>query len=95
MGFGQGQRVAAGALAAVGVAQREPGTLTFGNDMQDDVEGDEGSDHEQKGHRVHDGELDGPVAVVEEPDDQGHEAGLRPVDEQGLQVSKVVGNLTT
>lgn len=35
------------------------------------------------------------MAVVKEPNDEGHQAGFRPVDEQGGQVSEVIGNLTT
>lgn len=35
------------------------------------------------------------MAIVKEPDDEGHQAGFRPVDEQGGQVSEVIGNLTT
>lgn len=71
------------ARAAPGVGYREWGTLTFGDDIQDHIERDESSDHEQEGRRVHEGELDGPMAVIEESDDQGHQAGLRPVDEEG------------
>lgn len=74
---------------------REQATLTFGNDIQDHVERDESSDHEQEGSCVHEGELDGPVAVIEEPDDQGHQAGLCSMDEESWQVSEVVENLTT
>lgn len=70
-------------------------TLTFGNDIQDHVERDESSDHEQEGRRVHEGELDGSVAIIQEADDQGHQAGLCPMDEEGWQVSEVIGNLTT
>lgn len=70
-------------------------TLTFGNDIQDHIERDESADHEQEGCCVHEGELGGPMTVIEEPDDQGHQAGLRPMDEEGWQVSEVVGNLTT
>lgn len=81
--------------AAPRVGHGEQATLTFGNDIQDHVERDESSDHEQDGHRVHEGELDGSMAIVEEPDDQGHQAGLCPVDEEGWQVSEVIGNLTT
>ena len=80
---------------ALHVGHREQATLTFGDDIQDHVERDKSSDHEQEGRRVRQGELDSPVAVVEEPDDQGHQAGLRPVDEEGWQISEVVGNLTT
>lgn len=35
------------------------------------------------------------MSIVQEPDDEGHQAGFRPVDEQGGQVSEVIGNLTT
>lgn len=35
------------------------------------------------------------MAIVKEPDDERHQAGFCPVDEQGGQVSEVVGNLTT
>lgn len=80
---------------AVRVGHREQATLTFGDDIQDHVERDKSSDHEQEGRCVRQGELDSPVAVVEEPDDQGHQAGLRPMDEEGWQVSEIVGNLTT
>lgn len=80
---------------AVCVGHREQATLTFGDDIQDHVERDKSSDHEQEGRCVRQGELDSPVAVVEEPDDQGHQAGLHPMDEEGWQVSEIVGNLTT
>lgn len=80
---------------ALCVGYREQATLTFGDDIQDHAERNKSSDHEQEGHRVRQGELDSPVAIVEEPDDQGHQAGLHYVDEEGWQVSEVVGNLTT
>lgn len=35
------------------------------------------------------------MAIVKEPDDEGHQAGFCPMDEQGGQVSEVIGNLTT
>lgn len=77
------------------MGHREQATLTFGNDIQDHVERDESSNHEQEGSRVCEGELDGPVAVIEEPDDQGHQAGLCSMDKESWQVSEVVENLTT
>ena len=80
---------------ALHTGHREQATLTFGDDVQDHAERNKRSDHEQEGHRVRQGELDSPMAVVEEPDDQGHHAGLHHVGEEGWQVSEVVGNLTT
>lgn len=35
------------------------------------------------------------MAIVKESDDEGHQAGLCAVDEQGGQVPEVIGNLTT
>lgn len=93
--FGPAHLLTLWAPAAPGVGHREQATFTFGSDIQDHIEKDESADHEQEGLRVHEGELGGPVTVIEEPDDQGHQAGLHPVDEEGRQVSEVIGNLTT
>ena len=81
--------------AAPGVGLKDQATLTFGNDVQDHVERDERSDHEQEGRPVREGEPVGPMSIIEEANDQGHQAGLGCVDEEGWQVSEVVGNLTT
>jgi hypothetical protein len=70
-------------------------TLTFGDDIQNHIERDKCASHEQESHCVHEGEVGVPMAIVEEPDDQGHQAGLRPMDEEGWQISEVIGNLTT
>lgn len=70
-------------------------TLTFGDDIQNDIERDESADHEQEGGCIREGELDAPVAKIEETDGQRHQTGLCPVNEEGGQVSEVVGNLTT
>lgn len=51
-------------------------TLTFGNDIQDDIERNKRSYHEEEGCRVHEGELLGPMAIVKEADDEGHQAGF-------------------
>lgn len=98
-----------GTQAALGPAQRHQccasccsrcgaggqATLTFGNDIQDHIERDKPSDHKQESSLVHEGELGGSVAIIEEPDDQGPQTGLCPMDEESWQVSEVVGNLTT
>lgn len=73
---------------ALHVGHREQATLTFGDDIQDHVERDKSSIMNKRAAVIRQGELDSPVAVVEEPYDQGHQAGLRPVDEEGWQVSK-------
>lgn len=70
-------------------------TLTFGDNIQNDIERDERSYHEQQGCHVHEEERLDIMAIVKEPDDEGHQTGFRPVDEQGGQVSEVIGNLTT
>lgn len=70
-------------------------TLTFGDDIQDDIERNKRSYHEEEGCRVHEGELLGPVAIVKEADDEGHQAGFRPMNEQCGQVPEVIGNLTS
>lgn len=72
----------------------ERGTLTFGDYIQDHIERDEPTDHEQEGRCVLEGELGVPVSIVEEPNNQGHQAGLYPVNEEGWQVSEIIGNLT-
>ena len=69
--------------------------LTFGDNIQNDIERDERSYHEQQGCCVHEEERLDIMAIVKEPNDEGHQAGFRPVDEQGGQVSEVIGNLTT
>ena len=70
-------------------------TLTFGDDIQDDIERNERPYHEEEGCCVHEGELLGPMAVVKEANDEGHQAGFRPMNEQRGQVPEVIGNLTT
>lgn len=69
--------------------------LTFGDNIQNDIERDKCSYHEEQGCCVHEEEWLDIVAIEKEPDDEGHQAGFRPVDEQGGQVSEVIGNLTT
>lgn len=70
-------------------------TLTFGDDIQNDIKRNERSYHEQEGCHVHEGERLVCVAVVKEANDERHQAGFCSMDEQGGQVPEVIGNLTT